>query len=159
LRAAIGATVGAVVLVSASAWRATHFDETPPLSFASAGRTAAPLGSYRPALASELDRAVEADPFHPERRRPQIRYELPGSDPAVNPDAAKPAAEQVEVVGTVVLAGGRSFAMCQTSGGPRLVHIGEKFAGFTLKSVEQGSAIFLSPNGKVVTISVRKTGS
>ena len=159
LRVAVGATIAATALVMASAWRATHFDKASPLSFASTGRAPAPLGSYRPALASELDRAVDADPFHPERRRPQIRYQLPGSAPAVNPDAAKPAAEQVELVGTVVLAGGRSFAMCQTSAGPRLVHIGEKFAGFTLKSVEQGSAVFLSPNGKVVTISVKKTGS
>jgi hypothetical protein len=39
------------------------------------------------------------------------------------------------------------------------VHIGEKFAGFTLKSVEQGSAVFLSPSGKVVNIAVKKTGS
>ena len=159
LRIAIGLTITAAALVLASAWRATHFDSAPPLRVASIERSGARLGSYRPALASELDRAVEADPFHPERRRPQIRYELPGSAPAVNPDAAKPAVEQVELVGTVVLAGGRSFAMCQTSAGPRLVHIGEKFAGFTLKSVEQGSAVFLSPSGKVVNIAVKKTGS
>jgi hypothetical protein len=159
LRVAIAATLGAIVLVSTSAWRATHFDETRPLRVASTGRSAARMGSYRPALVSELDRAVEADPFHPERRRPQIRYELRPAGPAVDPEAAKPVVEQIELVGTVVAAGGRSFAMCQTSAGPRVVHIGEKVAGFTLKSVEQGSAVFLSPAGKVVNFQVKKTGS
>lgn len=116
------------------------------------------MASYRPALVSELDRAVDRDPFHPERRRPQIRYELPGSVPVTAPQTV-PVSDPVELLGTVVVAGGRSFAMCQTSAGPQIVHVGEKLAGFTLKSVEQGSAMFVSPEGKSMNVRVKKTGS
>lgn len=158
LRAGIVGAVAGIALVSVSGWRAAHFDEMPRMSAPSMERSAAQLASYRPALVSELDRAVDGDPFHPERRRPQIRYELPGSAPA-EPEASVPVAEPIELIGTVVAAGGRSFAMCQTSAGPRLVHIGEKFAGYTLKSVEQGSAMFVSPQGKVMNVHVKKAGS
>jgi hypothetical protein len=158
LRIAIGAALAATVLVSASGWRATHFDKMPRTGPVSMERRTAHLGSYRPALVSELDRAVDADPFHPERRRPQIRYELPGSGPE-KPPASEPVADPVELLGTVVVAGGRSFAMCQSSAGTQVVHVGEKVAGFTLRSVEQGSAVFVSPQGKVMNVRVKKTGS
>jgi hypothetical protein len=159
LRVGIVAAVAATVLVSASGWRATHFGEIPRMSAPPTETRAAQLGSYRPALLSELDRAVDGDPFHPERRRPQVRYELPGSAPEELPQASAPPAEQIELIGTVVAAGGRSFAMCQTSAGPQIVHIGEKFVGFTLKSVEQGTAVFVSPQGKVMNVHVKKAGS
>lgn len=158
LRIAIGVAVVATVLVSVSGWRATHFDEMPRMSVPTMERSAARTGSYRPALVAELARAVDLDPFHPERRRPQIRYELPGSAPAETP-ASAPVSESVELIGTVVVAGGRSFAMCQTSAGPQIVRVGEKIAGFTLKSVERRSAVFVSADGKVVNVSVKKTGS
>lgn len=159
LRIAIGATLAATVLVSASGWRATHFDKMLPMSIPTVEKSAAQMGSYRPALVSELDRAVDLDPFHPERRRPQIRYELPGTALPEKPEANVPVADPVELLGTVVVAGGRSFAMCQSSVGTQVVHVGEKIAGFTLKSVEQGSAVFVSPEGKVMNVRVKKTGS
>jgi hypothetical protein len=159
LRIAIGAMLAATVLVSASGWRATHFDKMLPLSIPTVEKSAARMGSYRPALVSELDRAVDLDPFHPERRRPEIRYELPGTALPEKPETNVPIADPVELLGTVVVAGGRSFAMCQSAAGTQVVHIGEKIAGFTLKSVEQGSAVFLSPEGKVMNVRVKKTGS
>lgn len=159
LRAGIAAALAGIALVSVSGWRAAHFDEIPRVSAPPMEATATQLGSYRPALASELDRAVDGDPFHPERRRPQIRYELPGSAPEELPQASATPVEQIELIGTVVVAGGRSFAMCQTSAGPQIVRVGEKFAGFTLKSVEQGTAVFVSPSGKVMNVHVKKAGS
>jgi hypothetical protein len=102
---------------------------------------------------------VNLDPFHPERRRPQIRYELPGSVPVEKPANPVPAADPVELLGTVIVAGGRSFAMCQSSAGTQVVHVGEKVGGYTLKSVEPGSAVFMSPEGKTLNVSVKKTGS
>jgi hypothetical protein len=159
LRLAIGATVVAAGVILASVWRATHFAETPRLGIAAAGPKAVGLGSYRPALVSELDRAIDVDPFHPERRRPQIRYALRGPGPVADPDAGAPIPEMIELIGTVLVGGGRSFAMCRTGAGTQIVHVGDKFAGFTLKSVEQGSAVFVSPTGKTVNIRVRKTGS
>jgi hypothetical protein len=158
LRFAVGATLVGTGLVSASIWRATHFDEMIPARIPPTEKVAASMASYRGALASELDDAVELDPFHPERRRPQVRYELPGSGPAKLQEAA-PIADPVELLGTVLVSGGRSFAMCQTSAGTQVVHVGEKIAGFTLKSVEQGSAVFVSPEGKAMNIRVKKTGS
>jgi hypothetical protein len=158
LRIAIGATLAATVLVSASGWRATHYDKMAAMSTPPVEKSVAQMGAYRPALVSELDRAVDLDPFHPERRRPQIRYELPGNAPVEKPQAT-PVADPIELLGTVVVAGGRSFAMCQSSAGTQVVHVGEKIAGFTLKSVEQGSAVFVSPEGKVMNVSVKKTGS
>jgi hypothetical protein len=159
LRFGLVAAAAGTALVSVSGWRATHFEEIPRTSAPSTESRAAQLGSYRPALVSELDRAVDGDPFHPERRRPQIRYELPASRPEEMPEASPPPAEQIELIGTVVAAGGRSFAMCQTSAGPQIVHIGEKFVGHTLKSVTQGSAVFVSPQGKVMNVHVKKAGS
>ena len=159
LRLAGGATAAATVVVLASAWAATHTSGTSHIGILKAAGKPVSLGSYRPALVSELDRAIELDPFHPERRRPQIRYALRGPGPVGDPDAGVPIVEVIELIGTVVVPGGRSFAMCQTSAGPKLVHVGEKFAGFTLKGVQQGSAVFVSPAGKTVNIGVRKTGS
>ena len=159
LRIAIGAAVGASLLLAASAWRATHFDELPTMSAPDIQLTSAQTGSYRLAGVSELDRAVDRDPFHPERRRPQIRYELPRAGPPVDPEAGVPIVEAIELIGTVVTGGGRSFAMCQTSAGPQIVHTGETFAGMTLKSVGKESAVFVSPQGKVTNVRVRKIGS
>jgi hypothetical protein len=145
-------------MVADAGWRATHFDSIPPASIPANGRAVPHSRSYRQGLLSELDDAVDLDPFHPERHRPQVRYELPGSAPVEKPDVA-PAAEPVELLGTVIVSGGRSFAMCQSSTGTQVVHVGEKVGGYTLKSVEPGSAVFVSPEGKAMNVSVKKTGS
>jgi hypothetical protein len=146
------------VVFALTAWRATHADAMPNENISTAEQEALRLGSYRSSLVSELDRAIDRDPFHPERRRPQVRYALERPGP-VNPPAGAPVTEPVELIGTVVAAGGRSFAMCRTSAGPQIVRIGGKVGGFTLKSVEQGSAVFVSPAGKPMTVLVKKTGS
>jgi hypothetical protein len=159
LRIAIGGTLAALVLVSTAGWRATHFEKMPATSTAPKVKNATEIGSYRPALVYELDRAADLDPFHPERRRPQVRYELPGNAPVEKPPATVPVPDPIELLGTVVVAGGRSFAMCQSSAGTQVVHVGEKIAGFTLKSVGQGNAVFVSPEGKTMNVSVKKTGS
>ena len=159
LRTAVGAALGAFVLLAATSWRVTHLSGLPSVNNESAAPPRAQLGSYRGALASELDHAVDFDPFQPERKRPNVRYELPGAAPSAIPAASAPVAEQVELLGTVVIAGGRSFATCQAGGGTQIVHVGEKFAGLTLKSVEQGSAVFVSPTGKTVTVYAKKSGS
>jgi hypothetical protein len=158
LRFAIGAMLLGIVLLSDAGWRATHFASILPASLPPNGRPIPGSKSYRQGLISELDDAVELDPFHPERRRPQIRYELPGSV-VEKPAEPVPVADPVELLGTVIVAGGRSFAMCQSSAGTQVVHVGEKVGGYTLKSVEPGSAVFVSPEGKVMNVSVKKTGS
>jgi hypothetical protein len=159
LRVAIAATLAAGALVLAGGRRATHFDEMGTANAPGIERGTPQPVSYRQALVSELDRAVDLDPFQPERQRPGARYQLPQSGPPEPAQSAEPVSAPVELVGTVVVAGGRSFAMCQSGAGPQIVHIGEKFAGHTLKSVAQGSAVFVSPNGKAMTILVKKTGS
>jgi hypothetical protein len=148
-----------IVMVSDAGWRATHFDAILAATTPPNGRAMPHSKSYRQGLLSEMDDAVDLDPFHPERRRPQIRYELPGSAPVEKPTGPVPVADPVELLGTVIVTGGRSFAMCQSNAGTQVVHVGEKVAGYTLKSVEQGSAVFVSPEGKSMNVSVKKTGS
>jgi hypothetical protein len=159
LRLAVVAAIGSVGLLAAASWRATHFAGLPRVNAAANPPARPSVRSFRYALASELDRAIDLDPFQPERKRPEVRYAPPSSAPPPSQTPPGPPAEQVELLGTVVVGGGRSFAMCQTSAGPQIVHIGEKFAGLTLKTVEQGSAVFVSPDGKVVNVSAKKTGS
>jgi hypothetical protein len=154
LRAAMLAFSVATVAFVVAAWRATHFASASGVIGSRSEPRALAMGSYRFSLASELDRAVDFDPFRPERNRPPVRYQLPGTVPVAVQQPASPP-EQIELLGTVVSGAATSFAMCQTSAGPQIVHIGAKFAGFTLKSVQQGSAVFLSPEGKPVTFTVK----
>jgi hypothetical protein len=143
---------------AATAWKATHFAGSSAVTGNQRERRVLASSSYRFASASELDKAIDLDPFRAERNRPPVRYQLPGTAPVATQEAAPPP-EQIELLGTVVTGGASSFAMCQSSAGPQIVHIGAKFAGFTLKSVQQGSAVFLSPEGKPVTFTVKQGGN
>jgi hypothetical protein len=154
LRAAMVAFFVATAVFVTAAWKATHFAAASHVAGSRSESRALVTGSYRLASASELGKAIDFDPFRPERNRPPVKYQLPGTAPAASQQPAAPP-EQIELLGTVVSGGASSFAMCQTSTGPQIVHIGGKFAGFTLKSVQQGSAVFLSPEGKPVTFTVK----
>jgi hypothetical protein len=72
---------------------------------------------------------------------------------------AHPAAATLTLIGTAVMAGG-GFAMCQWAGEPpKLVRIGERVGGYTLKTVAQGRAVFLSSSGTSMEVRVPKGGS
>ncbi len=105
--------------------------------------------------------AVEADPFHPERRRPTVPFRFPGE--GVEEEAMPIVMEQiapVRLIGTAVLPEGKGFAMCEIPGqAPKVVRIGETAAGLTLREVEPGRAIFITAGGESIVLEVQKAGT
>lgn len=101
-------------------------------------------------------RAVERDPFHPERRAPEMRYLLPEGDGggavAFGGGAVQGA---LRLVGTAVSDEGGGFAMCQLgSDPPRILRVGETMGGLTLRSVLRGKAEFTREDGSALTLAV-----
>ncbi|HEX2091664.1 MAG TPA: hypothetical protein VHG28_04645 [Longimicrobiaceae bacterium] len=161
----LAAVAASAVLCAWSYQRAVQLDALPV-----AGRTGAalevprivrPTGEPPEALVA----ALESAPFHPERRRPAGRFRLPGDavpvaaapPPATDPDAPP---LQVQLFGTVVAPGGRSFALVQLGAEPpKLVRIGEKIGDLTLTQVGQRRAVFLSAAGARVEVHVQRIGS
>lgn len=110
--------------------------------------------------AAQVLAAVDSDPFHPERRRPTERFRLPGEAITAEVAAPTPAAAPLVLLGTVVLAEGRSFVMCQQgSDQPRIVRVGESLGDYTLRSVQQGHAVFVTRRGEQVELRVPKPGN
>lgn len=104
--------------------------------------------------------AVESDPFHPERRPPTNRFRLPGEVIAAEAVPAPAAIAPLVLLGTVVLAEGRSFVMCQQgSEPPRIVRVGESLGEYKLRTVEQGRAVFVTAHGERVELHVPKAGT
>jgi hypothetical protein len=105
--------------------------------------------------------AVNKDPFHAERRRPAVRFRLPGE--AVSPDtltAAAGAGNLFQLIGTAVLPEGRGFAMCQWgTESPKLVRVGERVGDLTLKVVARGRATFVDATGRTREVRVPKAGT
>jgi hypothetical protein len=106
--------------------------------------------------------AIEADPFRPERRPPPQRFTVAQlrTDALASPERERPAGGEVQLIGTVVMPGGRSFPMAQLAGEPpRIVRIGEHVGGFALRSIEQGRAVFVAAGGARLELQVPKAGS
>ena len=107
--------------------------------------------------ASEIAVVLRADPFAPERHAPATRFRLPGEAAATNA-VVTPAA--LRLIGVALIADGRSFALVQAGGDtPRLVRIGEKIGGYTLRRVERDRATFAGPDGKSQEYRVTKAGT
>jgi hypothetical protein len=95
--------------------------------------------------------------YRPERRRPAERFRLPGERSSAGvPAAALPA---IRLIGTAVIGRG-GFAMCQRGvDAPRLVRVGERFGELTLRSVQQGRAVFRAADGTSVEVRVMPAAS
>ena len=89
LRLGLVAAVAGIALVSVSGWRATHFDAIPRVS-APPTETTACSSDRIGRLSCPSGSRGRGDPFHPERRRPQIRYELPVIRSRELPQASAP---------------------------------------------------------------------
>jgi hypothetical protein len=109
--------------------------------------------------AERLRGAADADPFHPERRRPTLPFRLPEEE--VDEVVERPeSVGRLRLLGTVVLPDGKSFVMCELPGeGPRVVRIGALFDGLRLTVVEPGRAVFVTADGERVILEVPKAGS
>lgn len=102
--------------------------------------------------------AVEANPFRPDRQPAEVAFRMP-ADPAVAGPALA-ASAPISLVGTAVMPGEQSFAMCQLgSEPPRVVRIGGRIGEYTLRTVEQGKATFRSAQGATIEVHVPKIGS
>jgi hypothetical protein len=125
------------------------------------GMAAAPETSPGYALNRVLA-AVDKDPFHPERRRPGMRFQLPVDLAAASMlrEASQATEASLRLVGTAVGAEGGGFAMCAWQGGnPRIVRIGERVGDWTLQRVWPGAAEFVTPAGGTITVRVPKAGA
>lgn len=105
---------------------------------------------------SDIARLIARDPFSPLRAAPDVPYRIgaAGTD-SIFMRSPVP----VRLLGTIVRAAGRSFAMCRIEGEPaRVVYPGDRIGELTLESVSQGSANFIDDAGARVVLRVPRTG-
>jgi hypothetical protein len=160
LAAAASAFGVAAIIMLWTLYRAIAGDPT----IASREPSAAPATLSAIALAELpdglMEKTVDHDPFHPERRRPTVPFRLPSEQAAASPTAPPPVAATLQLLGTVVTPGQDAFVLCQLGNEPpRVVRVGGKVGGYTLRRIEPGRAVFISPDGETVDVRVSKQGS
>ena len=105
----------------------------------------------------DITATIAADLFAPDRTAPTIPYRIARVAAGISPLVV---VQPVVVIGTVINANGRSFAMCQLGAdAPRVVYVGQRIGTLTLVSVGQGSAVFTNETGARVVINALKAGS
>jgi hypothetical protein len=154
----------ATVAFVAAALRAVRFDPLPSQRAAAVHAVPNPVRARASRHRSAVDlvrQAAAADPFRPERRAPAERFRLPGENIEQRAAAGSGSAQAaLRLIGTAVTAPGQGFAMCQEGeAAPKLVRVGESFAGYTLRAVEKGRAVFRTPSGGSVALAVPKAGT
>ena len=103
--------------------------------------------------------AVSADPFRAERRPSAVAFRMPGEALAGGAANQAETPQAIVLIGTAVQSGG-GFAMCQIGSEPaRLVRLGERLAGYTLRAVGQGRATFRTATGQLIEVRVARTGT
>ncbi len=107
--------------------------------------------------AQEIAVVLRGDPFAPDRHAPSTRFRLPGE---AAPTSGTVTVAALRLIGVALIADGRSFALVEAgSDAPRLVRIGEKIGGYTLRRVERDRAVFAGPDGKSQEYRVTKAGT
>lgn len=102
---------------------------------------------------------LESDPFHPERRRPDVRFGAAPIDAAIEPVSER-SAPTVQLLGTVVLPQQRSLAMCRVGNErARLLRVGDTLSSMKLAEIGQGRAVFVGSRGERLDLTVRKGGT
>ena len=147
---------GAALFMIVSVWRAVA---PSPVIIADAPELSAVASASGGVATSDGDIAatISADLFAPDRTAPTIPYRIARVTAAVAPPVF---VQPVVVIGTVINANGRSFAMCQVGAeAPRVVYVGQRIGTLTLVSVGQGSAVFTNETGARVVINALKAGS
>jgi hypothetical protein len=117
-----------------------------------------PLVARRFVLA-DVDDAVSSDLFDKSRKRPSVRYRLPGeADPA--PLAVKQGPPRMSLIGTMIGGPATSFALCQLAGeAPKLVRLGGRIGVYTLRAVEKTKATFALDDGTTIEVRVPPPGA
>lgn len=158
-RLAVGVLAASFVLLAAAVVNAVRIESlpSPGLSPVSWKPMSADLVVAPELSPSQYAAAVEKDPFHPERRRPAMRYLLPdeagaqvAEPPAVqpSPDVHRP---PIRLLGTTVLPDGRGLAVLARDGEPpRLLRVGESWDGLEVRRVGRGSVTLVSADSTTV---------
>ena len=147
---------GAALFMIVNVWRAVS---PSPVIVSDAAELSATTPATRTTATSdgEIAAMISADLFAPDRTAPTIPYRIARVTAAVAPPVF---VQPVVVIGTVINANGRSFAMCQVGAeAPRVVYVGQRIGTLTLVSVGQGSAVFTNETGARVVINALKAGS
>jgi hypothetical protein len=158
MRAALGALLlgaGAIVWTLVVALRP---DEVRP---APAAVTITPGALDTPAAPPLVDvvAAVATDLFATNRAAPAVRYHAPGEVLVTGPAAPQEPPKPV-VLGTALAADGSSFATCQFASSRLLmVRVGDRVGNYVVKSIERGSVVFTTPEGKRLEIFAPRPGS
>lgn len=158
----VGAVVLALSLVGAgiATWKAVELDPAPAPLAQARGETAA-TERDPPAEISDRDPGalLDRNPFHPERRRPSQRYQLPVEEPEDRNGTRAPGT--LRLTGTILYPGGGGAAIVKQGGQPsQIVRRGAAIGALTLTSVERGKATFAAPDGSpVVLVSSEESGS
>ena len=148
--------VGAALFMVVNVWRAVA---SSPVIVADAPELSAVANTTggTATLDGDIAAAISADLFEPDRTAPTVPYRIARVTAGVAPAVY---VQPVVVIGTVINANGRSFAMCQLGAeGPRVVYVGQRIGTLTLVSVGQGSAVFTNETGARVVINALKAGS
>jgi hypothetical protein len=163
--AALGLLAVSAMAAGWTLYRALDAKQLPVVRASADGAHVAASGQRRVDSSESFAAAIEADPFHPERRRPSVRFRLPG-EPVAHPTGQGQLSPQtlpasvIRLIGTIVVPGGTSFVVCQAgAGAPKLLHVGERIEGLTLRRVEQGRAIFVSTSGEKVDLRTARAGA
>lgn len=147
-------TASAIALVwsVATALRVDPLPDPPPPPVVRLGSTRA----LRPA--TDVQAAVENDPFSPDRSAPSAPYRMPGESGPSNAPVVEP--PKPAVLGTAVATDGRSFATVQLSGQtPTLVHVGDKIGDWVVRAIQRGKVVLVSSAGARADVSVSKPGT
>jgi hypothetical protein len=157
------ALAAATVAVGGAGWslaRALRVERPPRPAAASADSSGTVGPIFAGVSAAVIAEAIDSDPFRPERRRPEVRFRLPGEQaPPTVTQAGSASAAQLRLIGTVVSPEGGGFAMCQFGAeAPKVVRVGERIGPYALVDVHQGRARFRSEAGEIVDVTVAKAG-
>ena len=152
IQVALGTLVLALGLTAWTVSRAIHIDPVPP-GIPPTLSTAEALAKPGMVVPADIGTVVALNAFSPDRKAPSRRYRLAGyaSDDPV-PDAPQPI-----VLGTSVASGDRSFAICRVGDGPATVlRVNDRIGGYTVKSIERGRVVFVTPVGERLEINANR---
>jgi hypothetical protein len=133
---------------------AIRIEPVPELSAAQVNSGAALAVPAAPA-ATDVEAAVQADLFSPERSAPSVRYRIPGEE---GDEAAPKEAPVLPVVlGTAVADPIHSFATVQLGESHTLImHVGDKIGEYTVQTIERGRVVFTTAAKKKLEITELK---
>lgn len=139
---------GALVVLLLAALRAYQLEPLPdpvPQEPGESLEVSVSTNPEAPAVTALLD----ANPFHPERRRPAERYQPPTSE--TDGDAAP--VPTLVLTGTILYPDGGGAAIVKNGGASsQIVRRGAALGGLTLTSVERGRATFTASDGSPVVL-------